>query len=71
MPLMPLELMEQRLADLEAEVARLKVKVDQPGATRPWWEEIVGTFADNPDYEEAMRLGREYRRSLAKTSLDE
>jgi hypothetical protein len=68
---MPLELMEQRLADLEAEVARLKVKVDQPGVTKPWWEEIVGTFADNPDYEEAMRLGREYRRSLAETSLDE
>jgi hypothetical protein len=59
--LMP-ELMEKRLADLEAEVARLKVKVDQAEVTRPWWEEIVGTFADNPDYEEAMRLGREYRR---------
>jgi hypothetical protein len=70
MPLMP-ELMEKRLADLEAEVARLKVKVDQAGVTKPWWEEIVGTFADNPDYEEAMRLGREYRRSLAETSLDE
>jgi hypothetical protein len=43
------ELMEKRLADLEAEVARLKVKVDQAGVTKPWWEEIVGTFADNPD----------------------
>jgi hypothetical protein len=55
------ELMAQRLADLEAEVERLKIKVDQSLLGRPWWEEIVGTFADNPDYDEAMRLGREYR----------
>lgn len=28
-----------------------------------WWREIAGTFANNPDFEEAMRLGREYRES--------
>jgi hypothetical protein len=60
MTLMP-ELLEQPLADLEAAVERLKIKVDQPSPDQPWWEEIAGTFADNPDYEEAMRLGREYR----------
>ena len=30
---------------------------------RPWPEKIFGTFANDPDYEEAMRLGREYRES--------
>ena len=27
----------------------------------PWWKQIIGTFADDPAHEEAMRLGREYR----------
>jgi hypothetical protein len=70
MLLMP-KLMEQRLADLEAEVKRLKIKVDQSSPDQPWWEEIAGTFADNPDYDEAMRLGREYRTSLTEAALDD
>jgi hypothetical protein len=39
-------------------------------STTPWWEKIVGTFADNPVYDEAMRLGREYRESLRADSTD-
>ncbi len=65
---------ELRVAALEAEVSRLKqrlVTVTQPA--KPWWQEIYGTFANDPMYEEAMRLGREYRESLrpkpAKRSL--
>lgn len=30
---------------------------------KPWWEEIRGTFRDDPVYDEAMRLGREWRES--------
>jgi hypothetical protein len=30
----------------------------------PWWEKIVGTFADDPAYEEAMQFGQQYRQSL-------
>lgn len=56
---------EQRLAALEAEVADLKQKLAAPQPeSKPWWEKIVGTFADDPDFLEAMRLGREYRESL-------
>ena len=28
-----------------------------------WWKQRIGMFADNPDYDEAMRLGQEYRES--------
>ena len=54
-----------RVAVLEAKVEQLqrKLKAVIPDA-KPWWEHIVGAFADDPDFEEAMRLGREYRESL-------
>jgi hypothetical protein len=58
------ERLEERLAHLEAEVAKLKSKVDNGISSSPWWETIVGAFADNTAYDEAMRLGCEYRNSL-------
>ena len=56
---------ELRLAAVEAELAQLKQRLDsvaQP--VKPWWQEIYGTFADDPLYEKAMRLERKYRESL-------
>lgn len=57
---------EDRITTLEAEVASLKRRLDQEVAESPapWWEAIFGTFADSPEYDDAMRLGREYRESL-------
>jgi hypothetical protein len=61
--------LEQRVADLEAEVATLKRKLDNLDMTTPWWEQIAGTFENDPIYAKAMQLGREYRQSLRpKTS---
>jgi hypothetical protein len=57
--------LEDRVRSLELEVAQLKSKVEErSGPAAPWWERIVGTFAGDPLYLEAMRLGREYRESL-------
>lgn len=56
---------EARLAALEAEVEQLKQKIAGPKPEpKPWWEGIIGAFAGDPDFLEAMRLGREYRESL-------
>ena len=56
--------LEDRVTALEAEVARLKEKLESAAnSSKPWWEQIAGTFANDPVYEEAMRLGREYRES--------
>ena len=56
---------EKRLAVLETEVASLKGKIEEKDDKNelPWWKQIIGTFADDPAHEEAMRLGREYRES--------
>jgi hypothetical protein len=49
---------------IEAEVAFIKNQLKiAPPMTKPWWEKIVGTFVNNPAYDEAMQLGREYRES--------
>lgn len=53
---------------LEAE-ATLENKVDN-SSSRPWWEQITGTFANDSVYDEAMRLGREYRKSTIPSSTD-
>ncbi len=54
--------LENRVAALEAEVARLKKKLDKNSI--PWTEKITGAFANDPAFDEAMRLGRKYRESL-------
>jgi hypothetical protein len=56
--------LENRIAVLEKEVALLKQKiVKEEKPKEHWWKEIAGTFANDPMYDEAMRLGREYRLS--------
>ena len=54
-----------RVAVLEAEVKRLRKQVEKTAPPqRDWLDEVYGAFAGDPDFEEAMRLGREYRESL-------
>lgn len=56
--------LEERVALLEAEVERPKHKIENSSLSQPWWNKIAGTFSNNPAYDEAMRLGQEYRTSL-------
>ncbi|GEM_PF-407486 len=56
---------ELRVAALETEVAHLKQRLEEPVvAKRHWVDDVYGAFADDPDFLEAMRLGRKYRDSL-------
>ena len=58
--------LEERVAALEVEVAQLRSNsATAPEKPQPpWWEKIFGAFANDPVYDEAMRLGRAYRESL-------
>jgi len=62
-------LLEMRLESLEAEVAQLKRQSSLPAEqkTEPkqdWVNLIYGAFADYPDYDKVVELGRKYRESL-------
>lgn len=52
----PIDL-EARLKRLEADVAEIKAMLQaQQGPKEPWWKAVVGTFADDPVFEEIRRL---------------
>jgi len=57
--------LDARVAALEAEVAQLKQRLERKEETKKHWVDAVyGAFANDPDFLEAMRLGRKYRESL-------
>ena len=65
---MPSARLAQRVAALEAEVAKVKSQLEECEASTPWWEQITGTLPNDPLYAQAMRLGRHYRQSLRPQS---
>jgi hypothetical protein len=61
---------EQRLSALEQEVAELKRQLAaRPSPTDRWWERISGAFARDDAFQEAMRLGRQWRERENARSL--
>ena len=62
---------ELRVAALEEDVARLKQRLRESAEPdRHWVDSVYGVFADDPDFLEAMRLGRQYRDSLRPKSAN-
>ena len=58
---------EARLSALEREMTQIKQSLQgKSGPSEPWWERIAGAFEDDPVYEQAMKLGRQYRESLRR-----
>jgi hypothetical protein len=56
--------LEARVATLEAELAQIKqLLLGEKQIESPWWEKVAGSFADSPEFDEAERLGREWRKS--------
>ena len=57
--------LERRVYALEEQVARLKAELEEVrGPQVPGWQKIIGSFENDPEFKEAMRLGREWRESF-------
>ena len=56
---------EQRLSALEQKMEQLKQQIhtDKPQNAEPRWRGIIGVFENDPLFDEAERLGREWRES--------
>ena len=65
--------LEERVAMLEAEVARIRARENERYSAEctPWWEKRFGAFKDDPGYDEIVRLGAEYRKSQPIASDDD
>ncbi len=60
--------LEARLAAVEVELQRLRQLTNLPPKS---WLDLYGAYADDPTFEEAMRLGREERERVNRESLEE
>ena len=57
--------LEDRLAMLEQGVEALQKRLDELSSDElHWWRDNAGRFANDPVYDEIMRLGKKYRDSL-------
>ena len=52
--------LEMRVETLEKKVAALSAEPNQLSRKKDW-RRTIGIFKNDPDFEEAVRLGREYR----------
>lgn len=59
---------EQRLSSLEHEVDEIKQRLDRQPAGGNWVAARSGSMRDFPEFEEVVRLGREARKKIDKTS---
>lgn len=69
--------LEERMAAVETKLEQLQWEKDQKQeqdkeAKEPrGWKRIIGIFADNPEFEEAVRAGKEWRDSFRPSDYEE
>lgn len=61
---MTLSELTKRVEALERKMQAVQPGHAQPDPRQPWWRTTAGRFADDPEFDEIIRLGREYRESL-------
>ncbi len=54
---------EARLSRVERELTQLKSEVHRLGVANNWIDQVRGSFKDDPEYDEVLRLGRELRQA--------
>jgi hypothetical protein len=56
--------LEVRVASLEADLIQMKQILSEFIQKKsPWWSKVAGSFENDPTFDEAIRLGQEWRKS--------
>ncbi len=55
--------LEQRLAELESVVREMQSRLDSQSPVRNWLENVIGSFKDEPAFEEVLGYGRALRQA--------
>lgn len=63
--------LEERVAALEAKVEKIHREPEQNTPSARGWQRIVGIFENEPEFEEAVRLGREWRMADAPAGVED
>lgn len=53
--------LQERLSLVERDLADLKSQMNRFGTANNWIEQVRGSFQDDPEFDEILRLGRELR----------
>jgi hypothetical protein len=64
--------LEERMTALESELQTLKDEVRSLSSSKSkpnWIDKVSGSMADFPEFEEVVRLGREWRKKVNEESL--
>jgi hypothetical protein len=62
---------EERLAEIEAAVRELQRRLDSQTRAPNWLERIIGSFKDEPAFEEVLEYGRALRQADRPAEDDE
>jgi hypothetical protein len=62
--------MEDRIAALESELADVKRQLSTLTKPRAWLDDVVGSMTSWPEFDEVVRLGREWRESVEDSALN-
>ncbi len=54
---------EQRLENVERELAEIKGEIKTLIPRPNWISAMSGTFTDDPEFDEVLRLGKEFRQA--------
>lgn len=55
---------EERLSALESAMEDVKLRLAARRIPHAWLDEVAGSLQEWPEFEDVLRLGREFRRSV-------
>ena len=58
--------LDRRVTLLERQLRKMRseLKVTRQASQEPWWQRLAGKFKNDPLFDETIKAGKAYRRSL-------